>query len=122
MKMPLSEIIDRYTITMLKSERTNEDVNEELETYKKLSKKGVSFIFVTFANNEPHIEYLKKYNIEMPKTHVAKDVEDAVLAGEKGCVGLEIVQSGSTVKRKGLLLHGGPLFLSESLYVVDYDK
>ena len=35
MKMPLSEIIDRYTITMLKSERTNEDVNEELETYKK---------------------------------------------------------------------------------------
>ena len=35
MKMPLSEIIDRYTITLLKSERTNEDVSEELNAYKK---------------------------------------------------------------------------------------
>ena len=51
-----------------------------------------------------------------------EDVEDAVLEGEKGSVGLEIVQSGGTVKRKGLVLHGGPLFLSESLYVVDYDR
>ena len=33
MKMPLSEIIDRYTITKLKSERTNEDVSDELRTY-----------------------------------------------------------------------------------------
>jgi hypothetical protein len=33
MKMPLSEIIDRYTITQLKSERTNEDVSDELEAY-----------------------------------------------------------------------------------------
>ncbi|MFL2560853.1 MAG: hypothetical protein ACJ0RP_03655 [Gammaproteobacteria bacterium] len=33
MKMPLSEIIDRYTITLLKSERTNEDVSEELKAY-----------------------------------------------------------------------------------------
>ena len=32
--MPLSEIIDRYTITKLKSERTNEDVSDELRTYK----------------------------------------------------------------------------------------
>jgi hypothetical protein len=51
-----------------------------------------------------------------------KDVEDAVLASEPGSVGLEIVQSGGTVKRKGLELHGPPLFLSESLYVVDYDR
>ena len=35
MKMPLSEIIDRYTITYLKSERTDEDVSEELTAYKK---------------------------------------------------------------------------------------
>jgi hypothetical protein len=35
MKMPLSEILDRYTITKLKSERTNEDVSNELRTYKK---------------------------------------------------------------------------------------
>ena len=34
MKMPISEIIDRYTITKLKSERTNEDVAEELSFYK----------------------------------------------------------------------------------------
>ena len=31
--MPLSEIIDRYTITKLKSERTEENVHEELEAY-----------------------------------------------------------------------------------------
>jgi hypothetical protein len=35
MKMPLSEILDRYTITKLKSERTNEDVSDELRAYKK---------------------------------------------------------------------------------------
>ena len=35
MKMPLSEIIDRYTITLLKSERTDEDVSEELAAYNK---------------------------------------------------------------------------------------
>ena len=34
MKMPLSEILDRYTITKLKSERTSEDVSVELQTYK----------------------------------------------------------------------------------------
>ena len=35
MKMPLSEILDRYTITKLKLERTNEDVSDELRTYKR---------------------------------------------------------------------------------------
>ena len=34
MKMPISEIIDRYTITKLKSERTSENVHEELQLYK----------------------------------------------------------------------------------------
>ena len=33
--MPLSEILDRYTITKLKFERTNEDVSDELRTYKR---------------------------------------------------------------------------------------
>ncbi len=51
-----------------------------------------------------------------------EDVEDAVLEAEAGCVGLEIVQTGNTLKRKGLILHGEPLFLSESLYVVDYHR
>ena len=31
--MPISEILDRYTITKLKSERTSEDVSEELRAY-----------------------------------------------------------------------------------------
>jgi len=35
MKMPVSEIVDRYTITKLKSERTDEDVHEELACYLK---------------------------------------------------------------------------------------
>ena len=51
-----------------------------------------------------------------------EDVEEAVMNGEIGSVGLEIVQSGNTLKSKGLLIHGSPLFLSESLYVVDYDR
>jgi len=51
-----------------------------------------------------------------------EDVEDAVLESEKGGVGLEIVQSGNTLRKKSLVLHGAPLFLSESLYVVDYDR
>ena len=33
--MPLSEVLDRYTITKLKSERTNEDVSDELRAYKR---------------------------------------------------------------------------------------
>lgn len=59
-----------------------------------------------------------------PELHVepVEDVEQAVLNGDKGNVGLEIVQTGNTLKSKGLLLHGAPLFLSESLYVVDYDR
>jgi len=47
MKMPLSEIIDRYTITLLKSERTDEDVSEELAAYKKeLPDNGISQTFI----------------------------------------------------------------------------
>ena len=33
MKMPISEIIDRYTITLLKTERTPEDVKREMNAY-----------------------------------------------------------------------------------------
>ena len=32
--MPISEVLDRYTITRLKSERTTEDVSEELKAYR----------------------------------------------------------------------------------------
>ena len=51
-----------------------------------------------------------------------ENVEDAVMDAEMGSVGIEIVQTGNTLRSKGLLLHGAPLFLSESLYVVDYDR
>ena len=34
MKVPISEIIDRYTITKLKTERTDEDVSGELNSYR----------------------------------------------------------------------------------------
>ena len=33
MKIPISEIIDRYTISKLKSERTSEDVSHEVNSY-----------------------------------------------------------------------------------------
>lgn len=49
-----------------------------------------------------------------------ENVEDAVMRAEAGSVGLEIVQTGNTLRKKGLILHGAPLFLSESVYVVDY--
>ncbi len=56
------------------------------------------------------------------KTISVEDVEDAVVAAGPGSVGLEVVQTGNTLKRKGLLLHGAPLFISESLWVVDYKR
>ena len=51
-----------------------------------------------------------------------ENVEDAVVEAQPGSVGLELVQTGNTLKQKGLLLHGAPLFLSESLWVADYQR
>ncbi len=51
-----------------------------------------------------------------------ENVEDAVVDDDPGSVGLEVVQTGNTIKSKGLLLHGSPLFLSESLWVADYRR
>jgi hypothetical protein len=51
-----------------------------------------------------------------------ENVEDAVLDDQPGSVGLEVVQTGNTLKQKGLLLHGAPLFISESLWVADYRR
>lgn len=57
-----------------------------------------------------------------PKLNVVSvhDVEDAVVDSKENALGLEIVQSGSTLRKKGLFLFGKPLFLSESLYVANY--
>ncbi len=49
------------------------------------------------------------------------NVEEEVLAAGQG-VGIEIVQTGSTVRRKGLSVRGSPLFVSESLYVAHYHR
>ncbi|KMT66573.1 hypothetical protein [Catenovulum maritimum] len=68
--------------------------------------------------------YVEKVRKSYPKLNIepVHDVEDAVNDSETGDVGLEIVQTGSTLRRKNLVLLGAPLFLSESLYVVDYYK
>ncbi|WP_017445263.1 hypothetical protein [Gayadomonas joobiniege] len=68
--------------------------------------------------------YAEKVHKSYPKLNIepVHDVEDAVNDSETGDVGLEIVQTGSTLRRKNLVLLGAPLFLSESLYVVDYYK
>jgi len=57
-----------------------------------------------------------------PKLNIISvhDVEDAVVDSKENALGLEIVQSGSTLQKKSLYLFGKPLFLSESLYVVNY--
>jgi hypothetical protein len=56
------------------------------------------------------------------KVAAVENVEDAVVEAGAGSVGLEVVQTGNTLKSKGLLLHGAPLFLSESLWVADYRR
>lgn len=68
--------------------------------------------------------YASVVNTAYPNLKVTpvENVEDAVLQAEAGSVGLEIVQTGNTLKKKGLILHGAPLFLSESVYVVDYRR
>ena len=97
-----------------------------------ISKKGVGsrrpIDLETLSTHGRHVYVKGRYcGIVMaayPKLRVesVEDVEESVMRGEKGSVGLEIVQSGNTLKSKDLLLHGSPLFLSESLYVVDYDR
>ena len=54
-------------------------------------------------------------------TTAVENVEDAVLTEGQG-VGVEIVQTGSTVARKGLRVWGSPLFISESVYVAGYHR
>ena len=56
------------------------------------------------------------------KIESVEDVEDAVMDAQPGSVGLELVQTGNTIRKKGLLLHGAPLFMSESLWVADYHR
>jgi hypothetical protein len=50
------------------------------------------------------------------------NVEEAVLGAGTGAAGIEIVQTGSTVRTKGLTVWGSPLFVSESLFVAHYHR
>ena len=74
MKMPLSEILDRYTITKLKSERTNEDVSDELGTY---NREISNLDFVERSNQiESFIKRLYEINGQLWDTE--KDIRSGV--------------------------------------------
>ena len=53
------------------------------------------------------------------KTVAVKNVEDAV-ASTPNSYGVELVQTGNTVREKDLIVYGAPLSLSETLLVVNY--
>ena len=83
--------------------------------------------YLEHLERHKNIVYVKGRYVDMvrsayPKLNVISvhDVEDAVVNSKDNALGLEIVQSGSTLKEKGLFLFGEPLFLSESLYVANY--
>jgi glycosyltransferase involved in cell wall biosynthesis len=38
---------------------------KEIESYERLSKKNINFTFLTFSENEPHLDYLKKHKIKV---------------------------------------------------------
>ena len=74
MKMPISEILDRYTITKLKSERTNEDVSDELGTY---NREISNLDFVERSNQiESFIKRLYEINGQLWDTE--KDIRSGV--------------------------------------------
>ena len=83
--------------------------------------------YLEHLEKHKNIVYVKGRYADMvrsayPKLNVISvhDVEDAVVDSTENALGLEIVQSGSTLQKKDLYLFGKPLFLSESLYVVNY--
>lgn len=53
------------------------------------------------------------------KTMAVENVEDKVVSTPNS-YGVELIQTGSTAKEKGLIVYGSPLFLSETLLVVNY--
>ena len=72
--MPISEILDRYTITKLKSERTNEDVSDELGTY---NREISNLDFVERSNQiESFIKRLYEINGQLWDTE--KDIRSGV--------------------------------------------
>ena len=87
MKMPISEIADRYSITLLKSERI-EGVNleEELLTYRKELDK--------YQDIQPYLDRLYSINGEI------WDLESDIRKGKENLLGLE------EVGRRAILIRG----------------
>ncbi len=95
---------------------TNRDLQNETEyTYSKIIKKKLP-VYV-----KGRYEGLVHKLLPGINTISTENVEDAVLESNSGS-GIEIIQSGSTIRSKGLKVCGPPLFLSESLYVADYHR
>jgi hypothetical protein len=77
MKMPISEIADRYSIALLKKERANADNDQEINVlYQELVKYDQAFNFV---------EKLKEINGKI------WDLESDIRKGKEGELGLEEV-------------------------------
>ena len=85
--MSISEIIDRYTICLLKSERTDEDMSEELEIYS-LELDEAEQKHFDYVNNK----YLHDYIDELYEINgQIWDLESAIRQGCEGELGLEEV-------------------------------
>jgi len=87
MKMPISEIADRYSITLLKSERIEGlNLQDELNTYKQELDK--------YNNIQPFIDRLYTINGEI------WDLESDIRKGKENIFGLE------EVGRRAILIRG----------------
>lgn len=82
MKMPISEILDRYSIAILKKERANAenekeifDLNKEIENYKNMNEEII----------ENYIQKLIEINGQI------WDLESDIRKGKEGLLGLEEV-------------------------------
>jgi len=82
MKMPISEILDRYSIAILKKERANAenekeifDLNKEIENYKNINEEII----------ENYIQKLIEINGQI------WDLESDIRKGKEGVLGLEEV-------------------------------
>lgn len=87
MKMPISEIADRYSITLLKSERIEGvDLKEELSTYRKELEK--------YQDIQSYLDRLYTINGEI------WDLESDIRKGKENLLGLE------EVGRRAILIRG----------------
>jgi hypothetical protein len=129
LQQEVQDIVGFFLISKPSSREQPGEVEERaLRTQKR---KNLHYVrdFLTHLENAGRRVFVKgRYHgvvaAAYPKLKIisVENVEDAVVAAGPGSVGLEVVQTGNTLKRKELLLHGAPLFISESLWVVDYRR